>query len=90
MVIFFIAELALTVAFKLSAWCLGKTYDGIAYLVSSKPTSNACNDNDDVNDTEFVVISRADYRSLMHHASSSSSSSLSSSLSPSLSPSSSK
>ena len=72
MVIFFIAELALAVAFKLSAWCLGKTYDGIAYLVSSKPTSNACDDDDD---TEFVVISRVDYRALMHHASPSSPSS---------------
>ena len=68
MVLFFIAELALSIAFKLSAWCLGKTYDGIAHLVSSKPK-----DNDD-NDAEFVIISRDEYRTLMHHASSSSSS----------------
>jgi hypothetical protein len=82
MVLFFIAELALTIAFKLSAWCLGKTYDGIAHLVSSKPKDNACKD-DDVDDAEFVIISRDEYRTLMHHASSSS-------LSPSSPPSSSK
>ena len=75
MVLFFIAELALAVAFKLSAWCLGKTYDGIAYLVSS----NACKDGeDDDDDAEFVIISRDEYRTLMHHASSASASASSS------------
>jgi len=73
MVLFFIAELALAVAFKLSAWCLGKTYDGIAHLVSS----NACKDGED-DDTEFVIISRDEYRTLMHHASSASASASSS------------
>jgi hypothetical protein len=77
MVLFFIAELALSIAFKLSAWCLGKTYDGIAHLVSSNPKVN------DDNDAEFVIISRDEYRTLMHHASSSSSSSSSPSSSPS-------
>jgi hypothetical protein len=55
MVLFFIADLALSLAFKVSTWCLGKTYDGIAYLVSRK--SNKSND-----DTEFVLISRDDYQ----------------------------
>ena len=57
MVFFFIADLALSIAFKVSTWCLGKTYDGIAYLVSRK--SNKSND-----DTEFVLISLDDYRAL--------------------------
>jgi hypothetical protein len=73
MVLFFIAELALAVAFKLSAWCLGKTYDGIVYLVSS----NECKDGED-DDAEFVIISRDEYRTLMHHASSASASASSS------------
>jgi len=60
MVFFFIADLALSVAFKVSAWCLGKTYDGIAYLVSQR---NKTNDEDD-NGNEFIVISREDYRAL--------------------------
>lgn len=59
MVFFFMADLTLAVVFKLSAWCLGKTWDGIAYLVSR---SNKTNDDDD--DDEFVVISREDYRAL--------------------------
>jgi hypothetical protein len=67
MVLFFIAELALTVAFKLSTWCLGKTFDGIMYVVkrrSNKRADDNDNDNDNDNDTDFVVISRQEYRSL--------------------------
>jgi len=58
MVLFFIAELALSLAVKATAWCLGKTYDGIAYIVSRK--SKTENDDD-----EFVVISCEDYRALL-------------------------
>ncbi len=73
MVLFFIADLAFSVAFKVSAWCLGKTCDGIAYLVSrrNKPKDGihaGDNDNDNANhndiDCEFIVISRDDYRAL--------------------------
>jgi len=60
MVFFFIADLALSIAFKVSTWCLGKTYDGIAYLVSRR---NKTNDEDD-DGTEFVLISLDDYRAL--------------------------
>jgi hypothetical protein len=62
MVVFFMAELTLTVVFKLSAWCLGKTWDGIAYLVSRRNKTNY--EDDDEDDDEFVVISREDYRAL--------------------------
>jgi hypothetical protein len=55
----FIADLALSFAFKVSAWCLGKTYDGIAYLVSRRNKTN-----DDDGGDEFVVISLEDYRAL--------------------------
>ena len=58
MVFFFIADLALSIAFHVSTWCLGKTYDGIAYLVSRR---NKTNDADDDGD-EFVLISLRDYR----------------------------
>ena len=61
------ADLTLTVVFKLSAWCLGKTWDGIAYLVSrsNKTKTNDDDDGDDGDDgDEFVVISREDYRAL--------------------------
>jgi hypothetical protein len=61
MVIVFMADLTLAVVFKLSAWCLGKTWDGIGYLVSR---SNKTKDDDDDDDDEFVVISREDYRAL--------------------------
>lgn len=57
MVFFFIADLALSLAIKATTWCLGKTYDGIVYLVSRKSKTN--DDND-----EFVVISLEDYRAL--------------------------
>ena len=60
MVFLFIADLALSIAFKVSTWCLGKTYDGIVYLVSRR---NKTNDADDDGD-EFVLISRDDYRAL--------------------------
>ena len=79
MVLFFIAELALTVAFKFSTWCLGKTFDGIMYIVKRRNNDN--NDSDD-----FVVISHQEYCSLkkthelyLNYASSSTSSSSSSS-----------
>ena len=68
MVLFFIAELALTVAFKLSTWCLGKTFDGIMYVVKRRSNKHIDpdkdNDNDNDNDNDFVVISRQEYRSL--------------------------
>jgi hypothetical protein len=74
MVLFIIAELAFTVAFKLSAWCIGKTFDGIMYIVKRHKS-------DDIDD-EFIVISRQEYCDLkksheneLHHDSSSSSSS---------------
>ena len=62
MVFFFIADLALSLALKATTWCLGKTYDGIVYLVSHKNKTNDHNDRNDGDD--FVVISREDYRAL--------------------------
>jgi hypothetical protein len=59
MVFFFIADLALSFALKATTWCLGKTYDGISYLISRRTKAS---DNDD--DDEFVVISLEDYRAL--------------------------
>ena len=80
MVLLFIAELALTVAFKLSTWCLGKTCDGIMYLVKRRSNKHIDpdKDNDNDNDNDFVVISRQEYRSLkkshgLHHVSASAS-----------------
>lgn len=58
MVFFFIADLALSFVLKATTWCLGKTYDGITYLVSRKSKT----DNDD---DEFVVISREDFSTLL-------------------------
>jgi hypothetical protein len=59
MVFFFIADLALSIAIKATTWCLGKTYDGIVYLVTRKSKKN-----DDEDGDEFVVISLEDYRAL--------------------------
>jgi hypothetical protein len=71
------AELTLTVVFKLSAWCLGKTWDGIAYLIAARPNANPKpNDAELVlDDDDCVIISRDEYRALkdsckLHHASS--------------------
>jgi hypothetical protein len=65
MVFFFIADLALTLAYKLGVWCLGKTYNGIAYLVTQSPSpspspSHARDDDDCV----VVTITRHEYDAL--------------------------
>jgi hypothetical protein len=87
MVIFFMADLTLTVVFKLSAWCLGKTWDGIAYLIAAR-TNPKPNDAELVLDDDCVIISRDEYRALkdsynLHHASSEEVSTSASSLSAS-------
>jgi hypothetical protein len=70
------ADLTLTVVFKLSAWCLGKTWDGIAYLIAARANPNPNpNDTELVLDDDCVIISRDEYRALkhsynLHHASS--------------------
>jgi hypothetical protein len=56
MVLFFIADLTLTLAFKLSAWCLGKTYNGIVYLLT-KPKSPPNESDDDC----VIVLSQKEY-----------------------------
>lgn len=61
MVFFFIADLALSLALKATTWCLGKTYDGISYLISRRTKAN---DDNDADGDEFVVISLEDYRAL--------------------------
>ena len=83
------ADLTLTVVFKLSAWCLGKTWDGIAYLIAARPNANPKpNDAELVLDDDCVIISRDEYRALkdsynLHHASSEEVSTSASSLSAS-------
>jgi len=52
MALFFIAELALTVAFKLSTWCLRKTCDGIMYLVKRRSNKHIDPDKDNDNDND--------------------------------------
>jgi hypothetical protein len=59
--LFFIAELAPTLAFKLGAWCLGKMRDGIVYLV--KPTNAALNEQL-ILDNDCVIIKRFEYEQL--------------------------
>lgn len=59
--LFFIAELAPTLAFKLGAWCLGKMRDGIVYLV--KPTNAALNEQL-ILDNDCVIIKRFEYERL--------------------------
>jgi hypothetical protein len=74
MVLLFIADLAFTLAFKLGAWCLGKTYNGIAYLVTYKnqpPKTNARDDGigDDVigdDDCVIITMTRQEYDALKH------------------------
>jgi len=66
---FFITEVAVSLIFKVTTWCIGRTYDGILYLVNSNSKTND-NDNDNDNDNEsdkdeFVVISLTDYNSLI-------------------------
>lgn len=77
MVLFLIADLALSLAFKLSAWCLGKTYDGIVYIVTYKSKSNVPPTPEPVSDctADCVIITRQEYDALIHASSSSSSSS---------------
>ena len=89
MVFFFIADLALTLAFKLSAWCLGKTYNGIVYLVTYKSHPQKSNAYEVMSDDDCVIITmtRQEYDALNdlphpHHASSEDAL-VSSSLSPS-------
>lgn len=85
MVLFFIADLALSIAFKLSTWCLGKTCDGIMYIMTRHKCNDVNNNNNNNNlkgtgtnnnDDEFIVISRQEYRVLkkfngLHHVSAS-------------------
>jgi len=62
---FFITEVAVSLIFKVTTWCIGRTYDGILYLVNSNSKTND-NDNDNESDKdEFVVISLTDYNSLI-------------------------
>ena len=63
MVLFFIADLALTLAFKLGAWCLGKTCDGIVYLIKPTPTNPASNEQL-ILDDDCVIIKRCEYEEL--------------------------
>ena len=70
MVLFFIADLALTLAFKLGTWCLGKTYNGIVYLVTynsqpPKPNTRETMIDDDCTD-DFVTMTRQEYDALKH------------------------
>jgi hypothetical protein len=58
MVFFFIADLALSVAFKVSTWCLGKTYDGVVYLISRTKTPPP-HATYDISDDDDCVIVRA-------------------------------
>ena len=86
MVLFFIADLALTLAFKMGVWCVGKTYNSIAYLVTyttqpQKPNPTAQEDGSvDCADCVIVTMTRQEYdaydalnhsRGGVHHASSS-------------------
>jgi hypothetical protein len=69
MVLFFIADLALSLAFKLSAWCLGKTYNGIVCLVTYKSHPQKSNAHeamsDDIcTDDCVIVLSRQEYDTL--------------------------
>jgi hypothetical protein len=94
MVLFFIADLALTLAFKLGAWCLGKTCDSIAYLVTTTKTTKTTNHKPESNehepaqlilDDDYVIIKRCEYEALKrlhnsHHLSESESESESESL----------
>ena len=51
----FVADLALTLAFKVGAWCLWKTYDGVVYLIAtSKTPPPASADMSD--DDECVIV----------------------------------
>jgi hypothetical protein len=59
--LFFMAELAPTLAFKMCAWCLGKMRDGIVYLV--KPTNAASNEHL-ILDNDCVIIKRFEYEQL--------------------------
>jgi hypothetical protein len=59
--LFFIAELAPTLAFKMCAWGLGKMRDGIVYLV--KPTNPASNEHL-IMDNDCVIIKRFEYEQL--------------------------
>jgi hypothetical protein len=75
MVLFLIADLAFTLAFKLSAWCLGKTYDGIVYIVTYKSKSNVHPMPEPVSPTvtdctDCVIITRQEYDALvsLHHS----------------------
>lgn len=70
------ADLTLTVVFKLSAWCLGKTWDGIAYLIAARTNPNLKPNDAELGLDDCVIISRDEYRALkdsfnLHHASSS-------------------
>jgi hypothetical protein len=72
--LFFIAELAPTLAFKLCAWCLGKTRDGIVHLVTTiatKTNNPASNERDHAHadeqlilDNDCVIIKRFEYEQL--------------------------
>ena len=79
MVLFFIADLALTLAFKIGTWCLGKTYNGIVYLVTYKTTTptptptptpktnahEAMNDSGDcTDDCVIITMTRQEYDAL--------------------------
>jgi hypothetical protein len=58
MVLFFIADLALSLALKATTWCLGKTYDGVVYLISRTKTPPP-HATYDINDDDDCVIVRS-------------------------------
>ena len=72
MVLFFIADLALTLAFKVGTWCLGKTYNGIVYLVTyktqpPKPDEAMSDGGDDcTDDCVIITMTRQEYDALKH------------------------
>ena len=60
--LFFIAELAPTLAFKMCAWCLGKMRDGIVYLV--KPKTTGPKHEQLILADDCVIIKRCEYEEL--------------------------
>ena len=56
MVLFFMADMAFTLAFKIGAWCLGQTYNGIVYLIATSKSPPPRANDDAINDDNCIIV----------------------------------
>ena len=64
MVLFLIADLILSCAFKITGWTLYNAYNAIKYIKPPYPHPQVINDDDDV----YIILTQMEYESLRARA----------------------